>query len=132
MIKTTLGKFAQLQEKGEVPGPLRKLAEADDRTSFAAKVTISRFLKPIVAELTTYQQSLASLAHKYGRPSPEHGGQLVVTGENVAPYRRELEELNKLEIEIPGASPLPEDVVEKVGLTPSDLLLLEDFLKLKT
>jgi len=131
MIKTTLGKLARLQDTALAAGPLTKLSSADDRTSFASKITIARFLKPIIAELTAYQQSLASLGQKYGRPSPEHAGQLVVTGENVAPYNRDLNELNSVEIEIPGASPLPEDVVDKIGLNPSDILLLEDFLKLK-
>lgn len=112
-------------------GPLPKLAGADDGTSFANKLVISRFLKPIYAELVEYDKSVASIGQKYGRPSPDHGGQLVVTGESIAPYQRELSELNAVAVEI-SASPLTDSVVEKVGLTPSDILLLEDFLEIRS
>jgi hypothetical protein len=129
MIKTTLGKLANLRDNGTSPGPITKLALADDSTPFVNKVLIARFLKPIVAELLEHQSTLAKLGAKYGKPSPEHGYQLVVTGDDVAAYRKELDDLLKIEFEI-SASPLPAAAVEKVGLTPNDLLLLEDFLDL--
>jgi len=127
MIKTTLGKLAKLRDSGTVPGALTKLASADERTTFANRVIITRFLKPMIAELIEYNSALDKLGLKYGKPGPSQGGQLVVSGDDVRLYQKELDELNKIEVEIQ-ATPLSFKVIETVNLAPGDLLLLEDFI----
>lgn len=127
MIKTTLGKLAKLRDNGTNPGPLTKLASADDRTPFANRVIISRFLKPLIAELIEYQITVDKLGLKYGKPSPAQGGQIVISGADFQLYQKELEDLHKVEVEIQ-AVPLSFKVIETVNLAPGDLLLLEDFI----
>lgn len=134
MIKTTLGKIAQLRDDGtsaRKPGPLTKLSTADDQTCFAHKVVIARFLKAIYPEIAAYQTAFDSLGRTYGTPNPDQPGQLRVVGNNVPAYIKELEQLNAVEVEVQAVR-LPENVVEHVGLTPSDLIILEPFLDLQS
>jgi len=133
MINTTLGKIAQLRDevgpRGTVvrQGPLSKLSSAGDQTPFAARFLISRFLKVVLTELRTYEETALKLGQKYGHPSPEHDNKIVVDGPNLETYRAELRALDDVAITLP-VPPLPVATLEHAGLTPRDLLLLEDFI----
>jgi len=126
MPKFTLGQLARLRDEPGRPGPLSRLSTVGDPVSFAHRLLISRFLKAVLRDLNEFEASALKLGQKYGHPSPAHGNQIVVEGENKAPYLAEIAELEA--VESGEISPLPIAALEKTNLTPRDLLLLESFI----
>ena len=123
-IKITYEKIAQLRDP--LPGrsgPISRLADADLNTSFANRIQISRFLKPVTEAIREYEKSFLELLQKYGKS--QGSGNFEISADNLGPYQDELKELLSIEIEL-GTLPLPQKVLESTALTPRDLSLLED------
>jgi hypothetical protein len=126
MISTTFGHLAILRaaQPGQIGvGTLTRLATIGVETKFAHRIQISRFLRPVLEVVQSYENSFVELVSKHA-DKVSSGNYKLRDAERTA-YEDELRSLHDVVVEV-AVLPLPQSVLEASPLTPQDLILLED------
>lgn len=135
MIKCTYRDLAGLRDQtiGGVnrPGPLTKLAQADDTRVplLMDRIRIGRFVQKVIAEIKVMETDALELLRKYGKQDEKNPTMFNIAPENRAVFNAENDKLNETECEIT-LLPLPESVYGRLPLTAGDLMALEKFIVL--
>jgi hypothetical protein len=141
MIKCTYSDLAGLRDqnitdaKGNVmavrPGPLTKLAQADDKQVplLMDRIRIGRFVRAVVTEIKEMETDAMELLRKYGKQNEQNPTNFHIPPESRDQFNKENSRLNETECEI-RVLPLPESVYGKLPLTSGDLMALWKFIVL--
>lgn len=126
MIKVNLKQIVESQEA------MRKLSDKQLRGRTAFKM--SRLLKKLEAELTTFNETRLKIIEKYAKRNED--GSFMTNEKNEYQFTEEdankfMEELNKL-LEEPielDANPILLDEIEELDFTPSEMAMLDPFIE---
>jgi hypothetical protein len=122
-----------LRDQGGEAGPVNKLRMAEPpAVTVVDQVAILRFLKPVVAEIRTYEESLVKLLERCGTRRAGAGGQVLydILPARQEEYDAEKKKLDEIECEITAIPLNHKYFADKVSLTVRDLEALEKFVVL--
>ena len=100
------------------------------KTSFA----IARIIRNLESELETFDKSRQALIKKYANKDENdelilnEDGTIAITPENAEEYNHEIQELLNSEITL-AADPLDIKEIENIELTPTQVYMIEKFIK---
>jgi hypothetical protein len=113
------------------PGPLTKLAQADDTRVplLMDRIRIGRFVTKIIAAIKEMEADAMELLKKYGKQDEKNPAMFNIPPESRTQFNEENNKLNDTECEIT-LLPLPESVYGRLPFTAGDLMALMKFIEL--